>query len=68
MANENSNNTGADIGMEHPYSLHRDLHLDFKADYELANQLCCISDWAGEGLRDYKHLAASTCQTLGYIS
>jgi len=67
MANENSNNTGADIDKEHAYSLHRDLHPDLKADYELANLPCCASDWAGERLRDDKHLAASTCRTLGHI-
>ena len=55
--------------MEHPYSLHRHLQLDFKTDYELANRLCCISDWAGEQLRNEKQaLAASTCQTLERIA
>ena len=67
MANKSSNNTGADIGKEHAYSLHHDLHQDFKAGYELANPSCCASDCAGERLRDDKHLAASTCRTLGHI-
>ncbi len=66
MANENSNNAGADIGMEHPYSLHRDLRLDFKVNYVVANLPFNVRDWEGERLRAYKHLALSTCQ-LGCI-
>ena len=68
MAKVSSSNAGVTLGEGHSGSLHRDPHLDFKTDYELANRLCCILKWAGEELHDHKHLAASPCQTLGCIA
>ena len=44
MAKENSSNAGVTLGKEHSGSLHRAPHLDFKADYEMANRLCCMSE------------------------
>ena len=40
------------LGPEHADSFHRDLHMDLKADYILANPPFNSSDWGGERLRD----------------
>ena len=45
---------GANLGIEHADSFHRDLHPDLKADYILANPPFNSSDWGGERLREDK--------------
>jgi type I restriction enzyme M protein len=42
------------LGKEHADSFHRDLHLDLKADYVIANPPFNDSDWRGDQLKDDK--------------
>jgi len=43
-----------DLGKENADSFHRDLHLDLKADFILANPPFNMSDWGGDRLREDK--------------
>jgi len=44
----------SNLGKEHADSFHRDLHVDLKADYVLANPPFNDSDWRGDLLKDDK--------------